>query len=144
MVKQFSSFSKASLNRSNSLLKIFLLLIFSSAETLDDFEVQHSWNCFDAFSTLSNASEVSDRWCSHRLSFFASVASTPRWVALWPPNPYADILMRRCVFNSSREYLFLWSKNARVSVVRVPQLVSIKALRIGVISKVFEYWVGVY
>jgi hypothetical protein len=78
MVKQFSSFSKASLNRSYSLLKIFLLLIFSSAETiLDDFEAQHSWNCFDAFSTLSNASEVSDRWCSHRLSFFASVASTP-------------------------------------------------------------------
>ena len=52
--------------------------------------------------------------------------------------------MRRCVFNSSREYLFLWSKNARVSVVRVPQLVSIKALRIGVISKVFEYCLSAF
>jgi hypothetical protein len=55
IVKQFSNFSKASLKRSNSLAKIFLLLIFSSTDAapplplLDDVEQQHSSNASEAF-----------------------------------------------------------------------------------------------
>ena len=55
IVKQFSNFSKASLKRSNSLAKIFLLLIFSSTDAapplplLDVVEQQHSSNASEAF-----------------------------------------------------------------------------------------------
>jgi len=55
IVKQFSNFSKASLKRSNSLAKIFLLLIFSSTDAapplplLDVVEQQHSSHASEAF-----------------------------------------------------------------------------------------------
>jgi len=55
IVKQFSNFSKASLKRSNSLAKIFLLLIFSSTDAapplplLEVVEQQHSSNASEAF-----------------------------------------------------------------------------------------------